>query len=146
MKIESICTYGIYSHVYIYSPNAEFGGTNYPRLNISAAEPRPKAWMLRVLLAVRDNALFGGIKRNAHHSAALYLSPDDAHSIRFQFIDLGCGTVKDRNVSPKPEGGKVTRCAPHPAAWKVRLRALVRQKGLPCGVTTSDDPRGGGGA
>lgn len=25
---------------------------------------------------------------------------------------------------------------------QVRFRALVRQKGLPCGVTTSDDPRG----
>lgn len=38
-----------------------------------------------------------------------YHSPDDAHSVRFQFIDLGCGTGKDRNVLPKPEGGKVTR-------------------------------------
>lgn len=55
-----------------------------------------------------------------HRPPALYLSPDDAHSIRFQFIDLGCGTVKDRNVLPKPEGGRVTRCAPHPAAGKVR--------------------------
>lgn len=71
MKIGSVCTYVVYLHLSIDSPNAELGGTSYLRRNnISAAEPRPKAWMLRVLLAARDNALFGGSRRNAHHSAA----------------------------------------------------------------------------
>ena len=50
------------------------------------------------------------------HPLALYLSPDDTHSIRFQFIDLGCGTVKDRQHLAKAGGrqGHAVRTASGP--------------------------------
>lgn len=52
------------------------------------------------------------------------------------------GLLKIGEVLPKPDRGRVTRCAPHPAAGKVRLCALVSQKGLLCAGDHSDN-RGG---
>ena len=52
------------------------------------------------------------------------------------------GLLKIGSSLPKPEGGRVTRCAQHPAPGKVRLRPLVSREGLLWGVPTSDDLRG----
>lgn len=52
------------------------------------------------------------------------------------------GLLKIGSILPKPEGGRVTRCAQHPAPGKVRLCPLVSPKGLLWGAPISDDLSG----
>lgn len=105
-------------------------------------EPSPEGLCTGVFLAERHNVLFGGTGRNVHRPPALYVSQDDAQSIRFQFIDQEPETVKDRQLLAKASGSQG-----HAARHQVWLQsrcgsALASQKGLLCGMTTHTTPGG----